>query len=53
MRFTFKFGKLNTINFESTVLNESFDMNDSVSNLLKQGLAAKVQTQKHIEQNIF
>ncbi len=25
---------------ESAVLNESFDMNDSVSNLLKQGLAA-------------
>ncbi len=40
------------VSIESAVLNESFDMNDSVSHLLKPGLAAKVQTQKHIQQNI-
>ncbi len=28
------------VSIESAVLNESFDMNDSVSYLLKQGLAA-------------
>ncbi len=38
---------------ESAVLYESFYMKDSVSHLLKQGLAAKVQTQKHIQQNII
>ncbi len=32
------------VSIESAVLNESFDMNDSVRDLLKQGLAAKVQT---------
>ncbi len=37
---------------ESAVLNESFDMNDSVSHLLKQELTPKVPTQKHIQQNI-
>ncbi len=54
------------ISIESDVLNESFDMNDSVSHLLKQGLAATYwrvychlfimtdlnQPQKHIQQNI-
>ncbi len=34
------------VSIESAVLYESFYMNDSVSHLLKQGLAAKVQTQK-------
>ncbi len=33
-------GLTSFVSIESAVLNESFDMNDSVSNLLKQGLAA-------------
>ncbi len=40
------------VSIETAVLNESFHMNDSVSHLLKQGLTAKVQTQKHIQKNI-